>query len=171
MNIFVTIEPAFKEKEVNFYSVRFDGSDHLEIDDFITFFEEGNEEDQIAFEELIAFLGVIGDRGAFKHLFRHEGDGAEALPRKFLDQGAYLVSPNNPIRLYCIRINTDVVILCNGGIKTTRNPNDCDNVSRYFKDVRAIARSLDKAFIAKELTVEGYYLKHVDGDPIRLEIR
>lgn len=57
------------------------------------------------------------------------------------------------VRLYCIRLRDDTLILLNGGIKTNQNPEDCPNVSQHFKIAIQIATKIDKAILSKEIDV------------------
>ena len=122
MNIFAHIEKLedFCFEEVNYYSIRLEGSDMTEFEDFLNRMESepAHEEDVI---NLFTWLELIGENeGAKEKFFRHEGyiSDAKALPPKSsLMEDNEL--PVNDIRLYCQRLNEHVVILFNGGIKTT----------------------------------------------------
>jgi hypothetical protein len=72
--------------------------------------------------ELANWLVEIGcEYGALPFLFRFE-DEAVALPPNFHAQKRIKVQKieQNNLRLYCIWISEEIVILANGGIKTTK---------------------------------------------------
>ena len=49
------------------------------------------------------------------------------------------------LQLYCIRINEHVVILLNGGIKSTKKAQDCPNVSASFELANKLAKAIEKS--------------------------
>jgi hypothetical protein len=48
-------------------------------------------------------------------------------------------------------LNEHVVILFNGGIKTTQNAKDCPSVGPYIKQANAIARKIDELIKSGEI--------------------
>lgn len=57
------------------------------------------------------------------------------------------------IRLYCFRASRDVVILFNGGIKTSRNPLDCVNVKSHFQFAVSVSEELDQLITDQSLLI------------------
>ena len=55
------------------------------------------------------------------------------------------------IRLYCIYLRDDLLILLNGDIKTTLDPLKCKNVKNHFLNAERIASGIQKALVNKEL--------------------
>jgi len=154
MNIFARIEKLenFCFREVNYYSIRFEGADTTEFEDFLTRMESETEhaEDVI---NLFTWLELIGDnQGAKEKFFRHEGyisDTKALPPRSSVMEDNKL--PVHDVRLYCQRLNQYVVILFNGGIKTKRTAQECPNVSAYFNQANRIAKQINELFKQKEI--------------------
>jgi hypothetical protein len=49
------------------------------------------------------------------------------------------------IRLYCILLREDLVLLLNGNVKTKHDPIQCPLVNQHFKNAKSLARVLFKA--------------------------
>ena len=129
---------------VKYYSIEFD---HMRIPEFIEFLErmENEEEYKDDVNNLFVWLEKIGqEEGAKQKYFRHEGyySDTSALPPPRHIMEAHEI-PVNDIRLYCLRLNEHVVILFNGGIKTTDKAQNCPNVSKYFIQANLIAKKID----------------------------
>jgi len=133
-----------------YYSIHFE---EKETDETMDFFlrHEAQSALQEEIEEILAWIDAIANEtGALEDLFRAERK-AEALPpenpvrnkkrRRFHIQ----YQERNRLRLYLIRLNECVVVLLNGGLKTTRDPEQCPNVRRYFRQAQHIADALDEA--------------------------
>lgn len=166
MNFIATIEVFKSFDKVNYYTVRFeiDGvvEEDSETDKFLKKFllepDEPVEEAQIIY----MLIEKIGYRGAFKRYFRFEMK-ADALPpqNKFLKELKIefdsLGSQN--LRLYCIRLSESIVILLNGGVKTTHKAQDCPNVSSHFRMANKLAQFIEEALKSKEISILGNKLK------------
>ena len=110
---------------------------------------------------ILQFIKDIGKKyGARKAHFRHER-AADALPPP------YYIQPGKPnkygLRLYCIRLSDQVVVLLNGDLKIENDPEDCPNCRRHFRFANALARRLDEALRNKELLIADREL-HMDDD-------
>ncbi|MEN0048261.1 MAG: hypothetical protein AAF806_14460 [Bacteroidota bacterium] len=137
MNIFVVIEEFIEFSKVNYYTVRLEYDDYIEedseMDKFLKKFENTSSKIKEEFEDLLALIENIGNRGAFERYFRFE-DRANALPRSFTKntkERVFFVETR--IRLYCIRISDKIVVLVNGDIKTAQKVQDCSNVLPHFR--------------------------------------
>jgi len=86
-------------------------------------------------------LEEIKLRGALKRYFRNEGP-ADALPNAVPDEIVRSNKDDQGIRLYCIRLADNVLILLNGDIKTAQNPKECPNVRKHFLFAQQLARFL-----------------------------
>jgi len=129
----ISIELFEEHNKVNFYTLRFEGEE-TEVDKFLNQFPEGCEYEE-DIDILIRSIDQIGKRGAFERHFRSESkmkDNVWALPIE-----------SSSLRLYVIRLSDNIVILGNGGVKTTENYeedtllNDCvellQEIDRYIK--------------------------------------
>lgn len=113
----VTIEVFEELDKVTFYSIRINSNEDLEADDFF-----GKSFDYKKFEEDISIISKVidkmGEKGAEPRNFRNAGksvDDVGAIPE-------YLYS--SKLRLYAIRLSNEIVILGNGGLKTTKTYNE-----------------------------------------------
>lgn len=127
---------------VRFYSVKL-GSDSLcefEKFDALELIESGHLEERSI---LYTVLDEMTWRGAKRYFFKPEG-AASALPRITALQADKNLHDFG-LRLYCVWINENAVVLLNGGIKTTHNPLQCPNVKDHFRRALRIAQKIDRA--------------------------
>jgi len=124
----------FEECEkVNFYTLRFQ-DEETEADKFLNKFPEGCEYDE-DIDIIVKWIELIGKRGALERYFRPEskrGDNIWAIPIETAS-----------LRLYVIRLSDNIIILGNGGLKTTGTYNEdpflnscvelLQEVDRYIK--------------------------------------
>ena len=136
-------------EEVTFYSVRLNKNELTEIELFDEYeFPEHSKELEILYN----VIDEIKYRGAKSYYFKSE-EGANALPRV----SQQIINANKKdygLRLYCIRLTDNIVVLLNGNIKTKHNPEECPNVRRHFKNAIKIARKLDKLLREGEVNYE-----------------
>ncbi len=100
---------------------------------------------------IFQFIKDIGEiHGAHEIQFRHERS-AHALPPKY--HVIETIPGNFGLRLYCIRLSTNVVILLNGDMKTAHLPDDCPNCKKHFHLANKIAKKIDGAIKEKTLRV------------------
>lgn len=133
MKSIISIELFEEHDRVNFYTLRFPNED-TEVDKFLNQFPEGCEYDD-DIDIIIKWIDQIGKRGALERYFRPEG--------KQNDQVFAIPIETTSLRLYVIRLNEQIIVLGNGGIKTTRTYNEDPNlrdcvellqkVDRYIK--------------------------------------
>ena len=103
-----TIELYEEADSVNFYTIRFEGDENTEFDKFISNFM-GNKKFKEDLQKISYWIEKIGEKGALERYFRPESktcDGVNAIP---IDV--------SQLRLYCIRISDNILILGNGGHK------------------------------------------------------
>ncbi|MFC5270986.1 hypothetical protein [Adhaeribacter terreus] len=152
--MFVHIEEFWDSEKVKFYSLRIEDADYFETDNFIERFSDSEHKRDL--EVIIEALQTIGGkRGAEERYFRPKKN-ARALPQI---KGAKL-------RLYCIRVSNDIVILGNGDIKTARTDQECPNVGPIFEFMNKLEAAFTNKVREKEIIVGN---KNLIGDLI-LEI-
>jgi hypothetical protein len=127
---------------VRFYSVKLGPDPVCEFEKFdSTEFENPIHIDEL--QVIYSTIEEIRQRGAKAYYFHPEGP-AEALPKV-----TKLMKEKNKgdfgLRLYCIHISENTVILLNGGIKTKHDPMECPNVKIHFGRALKIAVRLKKA--------------------------
>lgn len=119
----INIELFEECDKVNFYTLRFQGEE-TEVDKFLDKFPEGGGYDK-EIGIIIKWIEQIGERGALERYFRPEGkrsDGVWAVPIE-----------TTSLRLYVIRLTEQIVILGNGGIKTTATYNEDPTLNDHVK--------------------------------------
>ncbi len=116
---------------------------------------EANEKDWRQTREIQKMIERIGDLyGAVEEKFGSEGI-FERLPNatyKFYDSDG---ETDYGLRLYCIRVNNEAVILLNGARKTTQNPRDFPNCSPHFDFAEKLAEAFYDAKLAELITIDG----------------
>lgn len=133
--------PELSSEKVIFLSVKIGKASILEFEKFDSL-ELTN---PIHIEErtlLYNTLEQIRYKGAKEYYFKPEG------PAKALPKVTELMKKKNKtdfgLRLYCILVNENVLVLLNGGIKTKHNPRECPNVKDHFDRALKIAEKLNK---------------------------
>lgn len=134
--------------KVTFYTVRWEDSDLSETDKF---FEKYYKSDPEATQKLMSLLiDAIGtDHGAIDVFFNRPEDGVFGLPPKgriTVDEIIFHY-PNFPLRLYALRINDreDLVVLFNGGTKTSQTNQESPDLNMKFKDAVSFGKRIDQA--------------------------
>ncbi len=159
MNTFVTItiDQRFIYEKVSYYSVTYEddpitseGEKLSEADKFFERLEQEADEDDIL--NFIAILEDIGNfRGAKERYFRPENN-FNALPPKRQSLSEFELEDN--WRLYCLRLSDSVVILFNGGLKTTYKAQDCPNVAPFFRQASTLTRKIDELIQEGAIKIE-----------------
>lgn len=110
----IEIELFEEHQTVNFYTLRFQ-ADVTEVDKFLDQFPDGCEYDK-DIDVIIRWIEQIGERGALERYFRTEG--------KIIDRVCAIPIETASLRLYVIRLTENIVILGNGGIKSSATYNE-----------------------------------------------
>lgn len=151
--MYATIVNFHKFSEVPFYSIQFVEDELCETDKFIERIDE-MEDFKEQLDDLLALIESIGARKAKYYYFRHEGI-ADALPpnRRYWE---YLDVSNKELnlRLYCMRLSDNIVILFNGGVKTMQKAQECPNVSFYFYQAGKLTKKILRKIIDKEIIID-----------------
>ena len=156
------IEELYTFKKVTYYTIRLEGDTYSETEKFILRFEADAQYQQ-DLENILALLVILGnEKGAKSRFFRDES-AAQALPPEirealrenwvqFIDAG---------LRLFCLRMTDEVVILLNGGIKSSQKTNDSPDLVAKFRMAQQLSKAIDKQLRNRELQVVG---KKLIGD-------
>lgn len=133
---------------VTFYTVRWTDAVLSETDKF---FDKYIEIDRIAAQELLSFLrNAIGtDHSAVDEFFNRPENGVFGLPPKGLItvNEIRFYYPKFPLRLYALRIRNreDIVVLFNGGLKSSQTNQGSPDLISKFRDATSFGRRIDKA--------------------------
>lgn len=98
------------------------------------------------FNIILLALSKIIDKGALERFFRNEG--------KMNDSVKALAIDSRKLRLYCLRISDRILILGNGGVKTTRTYQENEKLSGYVMDLQTFDKVLMKAQKSGKVTIE-----------------
>lgn len=131
-------------EKVSFYSFLINGEDGTETEKFILKFRD-HDIYKRDFNIIMAAIKEMGSRrGASIEYFRGEKLG-EALPPPY-EYGC--------LRLYCGRFSRHIVILCNGGIKTSNSAQNSPNCKPHFELMNALMKAIDKRIREGDLKEE-----------------
>lgn len=132
------------------YSISFERDGTTEFEKFVAEFEM-NATYNADYQRIIAALQGILRLGALERFFRPEGritDTVTAIPIE-----------GGKLRLYCLRISEQIVILGNGGVKHTRTYEEDPVLYGYVMDLqkfeRILKENLEKGYVSiqeKELS-------------------
>lgn len=169
MNIFAQIKPIARYKKVTYYSICLDNSKTSLFEDFISCFKTTERE---KLNHILIWMELIGDKyGATPNFFRPEGATADAaaLPPKGTERKPHYTEGGNTkannLRLYCLRANSHVVFLFNGGLKTKNKAQDCPNVGAPFRLANQLTKALEDL---KGFNYEGYQFDTNLSSPLKL---
>ena len=102
------------------YSIRIEGEQESEFSKFLILFRSETDKFlQDDFFRIVEALREISEKGAMERFFRLEGkisDRVSAIPLQILARDK---TKHGTLRLYCLRVSDELLILGGGGKKTT----------------------------------------------------
>ena len=147
----INIELFEECDKVNFYTLRFQ-DEETEVDKFLDKFPEGCKYDK-EIDKIIKWIDQIGERGAHERYFRPEGKRSD-------DVWAIPIDTKH-LRLYVIRLSEHVVILGNGGIKTTKTYNEDPILNTYVELLQEVDGYIKGRIKNRQLSI---YQKQLFGN-------
>lgn len=141
----------FEEAElVNFYTIRFEDEANTEFEDFLIRHKKGIYDQDM--QRILYWIDKIGKQGALERNFRPESkmrDGVGAIPIEV-----------SLLRLYCLRISDHILILGNGGCKTTKKYNEDPHLFNCVTVLSQLDRFINyrqrkSTIIIKDKIIEG----------------
>ena len=147
----IDIEIFEECEKVNFYTLRFQ-DEETETDKFLDQFPEGCENDE-DIDIIIKWIDHIGQRGALERYFKPESkrnDNIWAIPIETVS-----------LRLYVIRLSDNIVILGNGGIKTTGTYNEDPFLNSCVELLQEVDRYIKSRVQSRRIII---YQKQLLGD-------
>jgi len=154
---YITLHLFKSFQKVNFYTFQFEDDEQTETDKFFSKFEK-NESVKEDLNNLVAWLTLIGQKyGAKIDFFRHESS-AQALPPPMSKMVREVIVNN--LRLYCVCISEEIVILANGGIKTSQQAQDSPDVLPHFRFANAMSKQINELIRDRNFTIRG---KNIDN--------
>ena len=150
-----TVDLVEQSEKVSFYSISFQMDRTTEFERFLSKFEEEAEFNE-DYQRILAALEIILDRGALERYFRPEesiNDNLCAIP----------IESGN-IRLFCLRISDQILILGNGDKKTTRTYQEDRRLLGYALDLQKFDKLLKKDLEDGVVTIEERTLKYIENN-------
>ena len=150
-----TVDLVEQSEKVSFYSISFQMDRTTEFERFLSKFEEEAEFNE-DYQRILAALEIILDRGALERYFRPEesiNDNLCAIP----------IESGN-IRLFCLRISDQILILGNGDKKTTRTYQEDRRLLGYALDLQKFDKLLKKDLEDGVVTIEERTLKYIEDN-------
>ena len=139
-----------QSEKTTLYSISFEMDGTTEFEKFVAEFEM-NATYNVDYQRIISALQAVLRLGALERFFRPEGNMNDSITAIPIDGGK--------LRLYCLRISEQIVILGNGGVKKTRKYEEDPKMYGYVIDLRRFERilneNLEKGYVRieeKELT-------------------
>lgn len=156
-------EKAFNMKEASLktieqndnvclYSICFDGSEQSEYEKFLTEFKD-NAKYNRDFNIILLALAKIIDKGVLERFFRVEGRMSDGISALAIDSRA--------LRLYCLRISDQILIIGNGGVKSTRTYEEDPKLLGYVTDLQSFDKALTTAQKKGRIRIEKNYITDI----------
>lgn len=139
-NYYIIEEVQFSK--VTFYSVVIENEEKSLFQDFISRMKNNPTNDYFQLIHHLTELGQI--YGAKPERFRFEND-AHAVPK---------FKTLKTLRLYCLRISDEIVILFNGDYKTAKKVQECPKTYPHFLLANTLSKKISLAIIEKELQID-----------------
>lgn len=144
---------------VSLYSICFDGNAVSEYEAFVQKFKD-DATLNTDYRNIILALEKIVAVGAFERFFRPEG--------KMNDRVAALSIDSRKLRLYCLRISDQILIVGNGGKKDTRTYEESSELSGYVMDLQEFDKLLSEAQKDGSITIEKNVITGIEGKVFQL---
>ena len=150
----VKLKTIEQNDNVGMFSICFEGSEESEFEKFLNEFKD-NATYNKDFNVILLALSKIIDKGALERFFRNEG--------RMRDNVKALAVDSRKLRLYCLRISDQVLILGNGGAKTTRTYQEDEKLSGYVMDMQTFDRVLVNAQKTGKITIEKNMITDIES--------
>lgn len=130
------------------YTIHEEGARFSETDNFFKRFKDDPK--RITDIQIIkGWVTRIGEKGALERYFKPEGK-ALAIP---------VPPPKSDLRLYCYRVNDNILILGNGGLKTSKKVKNSPDVIPHFQLMNSVSFVFELKKEKSEIRIEGGELK------------
>lgn len=148
--ILKTIE---QNDNVSLYSICFNGDEFSEYEKFLIKFKD-NARLNKDFQTILLAIAKIIEKGALERFFRNEGKMSDNLCALSID--------SRRLRLYCLRISDQILIVGNGGEKTTRTFQEDETLSGYVMDLQKFDELLKEAQKTGVISLENNVITGID---------
>lgn len=148
-----TVEKISESEKSALYSISFENDRTTEFEKFVAEFEQNGSFNR-DYQRIIAALQAILNLGALERYFRPEG--------KIKDSVAAIPIEGGSLRLYCLRISEQIVILGNGGVKSTRTYEEDSKLYGYVLDLQKFEKILNDNIAKGYVRIEERELNGID---------
>jgi len=136
-------------EKVSLYSPKYIGEEYTEFEKFLLKYMQTHQKD---IQVIVRRIDIIKENGAEDRYFRYEGttkDRVMGLP-------SHIDSSN--LRVYCINIKHKILILGNGGLKTTATYEEDEILNGCVETLQKIDLIIKEKENKKEITIKGTQL-------------
>ena len=149
-----TLDIIGQSDKTSLYSICFEMDGTTEFEKFVSEFETNSTYNR-DYQRIIAALQAILRQGAMERFFRPEG--------KMNDSVGAIPVEGGKLRLYCLRLSEQIVILGNGGVKNTKTYEADPKLYGYVLDLQRFERILDENLKKGYVSIEEKELTGIDG--------
>ena len=153
------LEIVEQSELVSLYSIKFYGEDTTEFEKFLQAFKDNAELNE-DFQRIVYAISKILSNGALERYFRPEG--------KFNDGVCAVPIESGQLRLYCLRMSDQILIVGNGGVKSTRTYNEDPILSGYVLDLQNFEKLIRAGIKNGALSIEEKEIIGVEGKSFEL---
>ena len=140
-----TLEMVARSGKVSLYSISFEKDRTTEFERFMLKFESESSLNR-DFLRIIYALQKIMEEGALERFFRPEGSMKDSVCALPIESGK--------LRLYCLRLSDQILIIGNGGIKESRTYQEEKTLLGYVMDLQKFDSLLKQCIEKGWLSVE-----------------
>ncbi len=148
-----TVDLIEESEVVSLYSISFEIDRTTEFERFLEKFENQAEWNK-DYQKVLYAISLILDNGALERYFRPEG--------KLSDDVCAIPVESGNIRLYCLRISDEILVIGNGDIKQTATYEEDQRLLGYVLDLQKFERLLQSDIEAGIITVEERHLLGIE---------
>ena len=153
------LEIVEQSELVSLYSIKFNGENSTEFEKFLQTFKD-NAELNADFQRIVYAVSKILTNGALERYFRPEG--------KFNDGVCAIPIESGQLRLYCLRMSDQILIVGNGGVKSTRTYNEYPILSGYVLDLQKFEKLIEAGLKNGSLSIEEKEIVGSEGKTFNL---
>ena len=154
-----TLKTIEQSEKVGLYSICFDGNDLTEYEKFVQKFLN-DATLNTDFQKVFRAINRIVANGALERYFRPEG--------KLKDHLAALSIDSKVLRLYCLRMSDQILIVGNGGAKTTRTYEEDVELSGYVMDLQKFDELLAQELASGKIKIEQNVITGIESASFEL---
>ena len=149
----VTVDLIEESEVVSLYSISFAMDRTTEFERFLEKFEDQAQWNK-DYQKILYAISIILDNGALERYFRPEG--------KINDSVCAIPIESSSIRLYCLRISNEILVIGNGDIKSSAIYEEDPKLLGYVMDLQKFEALLDKDIKDGIITVNEKRLIGID---------